>query len=93
MPSVPQVNDMVNMTLAVPAELHEMMRKHKDVHWAEVAREAFWRKAREMEFVDRAKKWDWMDKVASKSKLTAKDVDEISHKIKRDIAAAHGIRV
>ena len=39
----------VNMTMAVPPKLHERMRKHRDIKWAEVARQAFEKKVRELE--------------------------------------------
>lgn len=36
-------------------------------------------------------KLELMDKITSKSKLTTKDVEEISNKIKRGIAKRHGL--
>ena len=35
---------MTNMTMAIPAELHKKMKKHHEVKWTEVARNAFERK-------------------------------------------------
>ena len=35
---------MVNMTLAIPKEIHEKMRKYSEIKWTEVAREAFQKK-------------------------------------------------
>jgi len=35
---------MVNMTMAIPDELHTKMKKHSEIKWTEVAREAFQRK-------------------------------------------------
>ena len=43
---------MVNMTLALPDELHEIIRKHSDVKWSEVARKALWEHARKVEMMD-----------------------------------------
>ena len=40
---------MVNMTMAIPEELHKLMKKHKEIKWTEVAREAIIRKATEVE--------------------------------------------
>jgi len=40
------------MTLAVPTELHKIMRKHTDVKWSEVARKALWAKAKKLELMD-----------------------------------------
>jgi uncharacterized protein YajQ (UPF0234 family) len=65
---------MVNMTLSIPSELHEKMKKLSDIRWSEVARRAIEERINDLET---------MNRLASKSKLTKKDVDEISKKIKR----------
>ncbi|MFH1649659.1 MAG: hypothetical protein ABIA93_03860 [Candidatus Woesearchaeota archaeon] len=74
---------MANMTLSIPEELHEIMRKHKEIHWGNVAREAMWNQAQKL------KELEWMDKVLSKSKLTEKDAIEIGRKINAGIAKRH----
>jgi hypothetical protein len=43
---------MTNMTLAIPEELHKIIKKHKEIKWSEVAREALWNKARKIELVE-----------------------------------------
>ena len=73
---------MTNMTLAVPAELVQIMKKHKEIKWSEVAREAMW---------DKAKILELMDKMLSKSKLTEKDTIEIGRRIKKGMAEKHGL--
>ena len=73
---------MTNMTLAVPEDLHIIMRKHKEIRWSEVAREALW---------NQAKKLDFMDKILAKSTLTEKDALEIGRKVNRAIAKRHGL--
>jgi hypothetical protein len=35
---------MVNMTLAIPKNVHEKMKQHKEIKWTEVAREAIQKK-------------------------------------------------
>ncbi len=40
---------MVNMTLAIPDELHRKIRKHPEVKWSEVARRAIENKAAVLE--------------------------------------------
>ena len=70
---------MVNMTLSLPEQLHKKMKQHPELKWSDVARQAFEKKLKDMETLV------WMDKVLANSKLTEKDVDEISHKIKADI--------
>ena len=74
--------DMTNLTLAVPEDLRQIMERHKDVKWTEVARQALWGKARKLEF---------MDKLLAKSEMTEQDAEEIGHKIKHGIAKRHGL--
>ena len=64
---------MPNMTLAIPDELHTIVKKHTEIKWSEIARRAMWVQAQKLIL---------MDGLASKSKLTEKDIDELDHKIK-----------
>ena len=73
---------MVNMTLALPEELHDIMQRHKEIKWSEVARKALW---------DQAKKIEFMHKLLSQSTLTEKDAERIGNKVKRAIAKKHGL--
>lgn len=73
---------MTNMTLAIPEELTKLMKKHKEIKWSEVAREALW---------DKAKKLELMDKILSKSKLTDDDALEIGRKVNEAVAKRHGL--
>ena len=73
---------MTNMTLAVPEDLHEIMKKHNEIKWSEIARQALW---------DHARKLELMDKLLAKSKLTEEDAERIGHKIKHGIAKRHGL--
>lgn len=70
------------MTLAIPEELHRIMKKHKEIKWTEVARQALWERANRLEL---------MDNLLSKSKLTEKDALEIGRKLKQEIAKKHGL--
>ena len=65
------------MTLAIPDELHKKMKKMSEIRWSEIARQAI---------EERINDFEVMEKIASKSKLTEKDVAEISKKIKRSAA-------
>lgn len=67
---------MVNVTLAVPEELHKVMKRHPEIKWSEVARQAMW---------EYAKKLELLDEITSKSKLSEKDVLEIGV-VKKGIA-------
>ncbi len=68
---------MTNITLAVPEELHQRMKIHGDVRWSEVARRAIEKKVHDLELLDR---------LTSKSRLTERDVEEISRRIDGAIA-------
>ncbi|MBI2144825.1 hypothetical protein HYU18_00720 [Candidatus Woesearchaeota archaeon] len=37
-----------NITLSIPKELYDQMKKHPDVKWSEAAREGLWRKITEV---------------------------------------------
>ena len=68
---------MVNMTLALPKELHKKMKQFSEIKWAEIARRAIKQRVEDLEV---------MNKIAAKSKLTKKDVEEIGKKIKSSAA-------
>ena len=73
---------MTNMTLAIPEELHSIIKKHKEIKWSEVARQALWSQARKLEL---------MDKILLKSKLTEQDTLEIGREINKGVARRHGL--
>jgi hypothetical protein len=66
---------MTNITLAIPSELHKRMKLHSEIRWSEVVRKSI---SRKIEMLDA------MNKIAKKSKLTKKDIDDISKKIKAE---------
>ena len=68
---------MPTMTLSIPEELRDVVKKHKEINWSEIARRAMWNEAQKLEM---------MEKLAAKSKLTEKDVKELDHLIKRSIS-------
>ena len=74
---------MTNITLAIPDELHERMRVHSEIRWSEVVRKTLNEKVEML---------DAMDKITKKSKLTAKDANEIAAKIDRAVAKKLGLR-
>ncbi len=71
---------MVNMTFAIPEDIHAIMKKHTEIRWSEVARRAI---------SSEAKKLALMDSLTTKSKLTLKDVEEINEKIKEGLFAKY----
>jgi len=76
-------NSMTNMTLAIPQELMSVMKKHKEIKWSEVARQALLEKAEELKL---------MDRIVSKSKLTDKEAIEIGRKINASLAKRHRLK-
>lgn len=71
---------MVNMTLAVPEELSQLMKKHTEIRWSEIARRAMWA---------HAKKLVLMEKLVTNSKLTEEQAEEIGEKIKAGLHRRH----
>ena len=64
---------MVNVTFAVPKELHEIMKRHPEIKWSEIARKAMWEYARKLELLER---------ITKESKLSVEDVLELDKKVK-----------
>jgi len=71
---------MPNITLSVPQELYEIMKKHKEIKWSEIARKALWEYANKLEL---------LDALLSNSELTEEDVMKISAKIKKAVFERH----
>jgi len=63
----------VNVTFAVPEELHRIMKRHPEIKWSEIARKAMWEYAQKLEL---------MERIASESQLSEKDVLELDKKVK-----------
>ena len=66
---------MANITLSVPNDVHEDMKRFSEVKWSEVARKAIIEKIDAMKAADR---------IAGKSKLTKRDIEEFSKMIKKE---------
>ena len=67
------IDDVPNITLAVPADLHRKMRAHPEIKWSEVVRRVLAQRIRDLER---------MDAIARRSTLTLVDVDELAHLVK-----------
>ena len=68
---------MVNVTLSVPEELHDIMKRHPEIKWSEVARQAMW---------EYAKKLELLDELANRSTLSEQDSLKIGEIIKKGVA-------
>ena len=67
--------NMANITLYVPEKIRKDMKQFSEIRWSEVARKAI---------IERLETLKMAEKIASKSKLTEKDVEEFSRKLKRN---------
>ena len=74
---------MPNMTLAVPEDLYDVVKRHPEIKWSVIAREAMWEYARRV---------DLMEKLAAQSKLTEADVEDIGRRVKRGITKRYDSR-
>ena len=64
---------MGNITLSVPENIHKQMKHFSEVKWSEVARKAI---------IERLEILQLAEKLAQKSKLSKKDVENFDKKIK-----------
>jgi hypothetical protein len=64
---------MGNITLSVPDAVQDQMKHFSEVRWSEVARKAI---------IERIEALSLAEKLAQKSKLSEKDVQDFSKKIK-----------
>jgi hypothetical protein len=68
---------MTTLSVSVPEQLKKKMTAMDEINWSAVARKAFEEKVKQIEI---------LKQIASKSKLTAKDAQDISNKINNSIA-------
>jgi len=71
---------MKNITLTIPEELREELKKHEEVNWSAVIRKALQEHLHKIRIAD---------SIANKSKFTHKDVNELSKLVKSGIAKNH----
>lgn len=74
---------MPNLTLSVPDALYEEMRKHPEIRWSEVARQAL---ARKLEDLRR------LDALLARSALDESDVRELGRRVKEGVWRRHRSR-
>lgn len=73
---------MSKVSIRVPDDLKKSMEERSEMNWSEVARKAFEKELKKLELAD---------SIASKSELTAEDVEEIGEKVKKGIAEKHDV--
>ncbi len=59
---------MVNMTLSIPKELHDKLKKYTEIRWSEVARKSFENKVKDLERIDVLKEFEDAEKVYKEGK-------------------------
>jgi len=69
-----------NLTLSVPDDLYEEMKKHPEIRWSEVARQAL---AKKLDDLRR------LDALLSGSKLTDGDVENVAKSVKEGVWKKH----
>jgi len=73
---------MTNITLSIPDELKKRLQKHDEVNWSAVIRRALQEYLRKLQIVE---------EIASKSKFTEADAEEIADKINLSAAKKLGL--
>ncbi|HLD39236.1 MAG TPA: hypothetical protein VJB05_02910 [archaeon] len=68
---------MATLSVSVSDDMKEKMERMEEINWSAVARKAFEEKIEQVEF---------MRNIGNKSKLSKKDVEEISNKINRSLS-------
>lgn len=68
---------MVSLTLSIPPELKKRMDRHPEIRWSRIVRSIIKQSLDDLEQADR---------LASKSKLTQKDVDELAERFDKEAA-------
>lgn len=71
---------MANLTLSVPEDLYQEMKKHPEIRWSEVARQALAKKLQDLRR---------LDTLLRDSELRDSDVEELGRKVKEGVWKKH----
>lgn len=74
---------MVSITLSVPEELKKKMDKFEWLNWSSIAREAFVKRMKQLEILER------FEKDFEKSKLTDEDCIKLGRELRQAISEKH----
>jgi len=75
-------DNMANITLHIPNEVHDLMKKHKEIRWSEIARKAI---------IAYSTRLNMLDNLVEGSRMTMEDALEIDKKVKKNLAKRYGI--
>jgi hypothetical protein len=67
---------MPNLTLSIPADVQEFMRKYPEIRWSEVARQAIIKKLEDLKR---------LDELCKDSAMTERDANELGHLVKKGL--------
>ena len=70
------------ISVRIDKKVHNQMRLHDEINWSAVIRRALQEYLRKLQIVE---------EIASKSRFTEADAEEIGDKIKHEIAKRHGL--
>jgi hypothetical protein len=73
---------MSKLTFQVPDDVGHTLDRHPEIPWDSIVSEALWQYAKKLELLDR---------LASESKLTANDVQDLDRIIKQDLTKKYPI--
>lgn len=66
---------MTNMTLSIPENVHKRIKKHTEIKWSEVARQAI---------VEKLDQLETANMLAEKLDLNPKELRELAQKVKKE---------
>ena len=73
-------DSMPNMTLSIPKNVYDEMKKYPEIRWSEVARQSIIKKISDLRR---------MNELLKTSTLTENDIEELDKKVKQRIWAKH----
>ena len=79
---------MPNITLSLPEDIYNIMKKHKEIRWSEIARQAIEKFSKKLELLEKKdyeEKVDFFNKLFQDSELTEEDIQNIDEKLKENI--------
>ena len=79
---------MPNITLSIPDETYEIMKKYKEIRWSEIARQAIEKFSKKLELIDKIdyeEKLELFNTILQKSELSEEDVLKIDNEVKENI--------
>lgn len=80
---------MANLTIALPDEIYSIMKKHSEIRWSDIAKQAFEQyinRLKKMEQLEHEELMNKYDQMLENSKLTEEDVMDLDVKVKKGLS-------